>query len=106
MLDVQASNESKTFVNWKSIYKKAEEALSLLGSSLSVRKNVVDLTLSEKQQVLIARAIVQNVDYLILDEPTAPLSVEETKQLFFCDERAEEKRSRHYLHFTSPSRSG
>ncbi|MCG0057075.1 ATP-binding cassette domain-containing protein, partial [Escherichia coli] len=60
----------------------AEEALSLLGSSLSVKKNVVDLTLSEKQQVLIARAIVQNVDYLILDEPTAPLSVEETKQLF------------------------
>lgn len=32
--------------------------------------------------MLIARAIVQNVDYLILDEPTAPLSVEETKQLF------------------------
>lgn len=82
VLDVQVSKKSKTFVNWKSIYKKAEEALSLLGSSLSVKKNVVDLTLSEKQQVLIARAIVQNVDYLILDEPTAPLSVEETKQLF------------------------
>ncbi|MGN7482718.1 sugar ABC transporter ATP-binding protein [Priestia megaterium] len=82
VLDVQASNKSKAFVNWKSIYKKAEEALSLLGSSLSVKKNVIDLTLSEKQQVLIARAIVQNVDYLILDEPTAPLSVEETKQLF------------------------
>lgn len=38
VLDVQTSNKSKAFVNWKSIYKKAEEALSLLGSSLSVKK--------------------------------------------------------------------
>jgi simple sugar transport system ATP-binding protein len=43
---------------------------------------VAELTLAEKQMVLIARATVERCRFLILDEPTAPLSDNETKELF------------------------
>jgi simple sugar transport system ATP-binding protein len=81
MLDAQVSTR-KRFVRWRSIHDQAKAALKQLGVELDVKREVSTLTLSEKQQVLIARAIVQQVQFLILDEPTAPLSVEETKYLF------------------------
>ncbi|TYR79809.1 sugar ABC transporter ATP-binding protein [Priestia megaterium] len=82
LLDIQTTKGSPSVIKWRTLYNKAEEALHLLGSTLSVKKNVADLTLSEKQQVLLARAIIQKAEYIILDEPTAPLSEGETKQLF------------------------
>ncbi len=81
MLDAQVSAK-KRFISWGALQQRAKEALKQLGVELDVKREVSTLTLSEKQQVLIARAIVQEVEYLILDEPTAPLSVEETKHLF------------------------
>ncbi|MFC3883326.1 sugar ABC transporter ATP-binding protein [Bacillus songklensis] len=81
MLDAQVSTR-KRFVRWRNLHDQAKAALKQLGVKLDVRREVSTLTLSEKQQVLIARAIVQQVQFLILDEPTAPLSVEETKYLF------------------------
>jgi simple sugar transport system ATP-binding protein len=81
MLDTQVST-AKRWISWKDLQQQASEALKKLGVELDVKREVSTLTLSEKQQVLIARAIVQEVEYLILDEPTAPLSVEETKHLF------------------------
>ncbi|MEW4285149.1 sugar ABC transporter ATP-binding protein [Priestia koreensis] len=82
LLDVQASKDGDRLLNWRKTQQKAKEALQMLGSSIDVKKDVSMLTLSEKQQVLIARAIIGKAAYLILDEPTAPLSIEETKQLF------------------------
>ena len=40
------------------------------------------LSLAQKQMVLIARAIQNSCNFLILDEPTAPLSDTETEELF------------------------
>ena len=49
---------------------------------INVRTLVQDLSLAQKQMVLIARAVRLNCNFLILDEPTAPLSTSETKELF------------------------
>ena len=54
----------------------------MIGLNVNVNRLVSELTLSEKQLVLLARAVFQNAKYLVLDEPTAPLSVEETNRLF------------------------
>ena len=72
----------KQLVNWNYIYKKAKEAIDRLGININVRKSVYELTLAEKQMVLIARATMENCKFLILDEPTAPLSNTETENLF------------------------
>jgi len=72
----------KQTVNWPFIYRKAQEAIDRLGLDINVKKHVYELTLAEKQMVLIARATMENCKFLILDEPTAPLSNSETENLF------------------------
>lgn len=83
MLDVLANKmEKKQFVNWKEIHATARQALERVGVSIDTKLKVEELTLAQKQMVLIARATVEECKFLILDEPTAPLSNTETKELF------------------------
>ncbi len=54
--------------------------MEALGLDIDVNKLVSDLTLSQKQMVLIGRAVYQKAKFLILDEPTAPLSLERNRK--------------------------
>lgn len=72
-------------VNWSKVYKEGRKALDRLNISkdqINERELVSNLTLAEKQMVLIAKAIRSECSFLILDEPTAALSDTETKILF------------------------
>ena len=70
-------------MNWKHTREEAKKALDRLHvKGINVRTLVQDLSLAQKQMVLIARAVRLNCNFLILDEPTAPLSTSETKELF------------------------
>lgn len=83
MLDYLVNEMGKNFVvNWKYISQKAKEALDKLNIKIDINKQAGELTLAEKQMVLIARAISQKCNFLILDEPTSALSLTETDHLF------------------------
>lgn len=83
MLDVMVNGmKHKVFLDWKEMHRTAKQVLERLGIELETHRLVQDLTLAEKQMVLIARAIVEEKKFLILDEPTAPLSQKETEELF------------------------
>lgn len=82
MMDYISRKETKAIIDWKYIRGEAKKITESLGLDIDVNKIVSDLSLSEKQMVLIGRAVSQKAKYLLLDEPTAPLSVEETKKLF------------------------
>ncbi len=69
-------------LNWKSLYSEAEDILKRLGFAIDARKQVSELSLAEKQLVLIARVMAEKARFVILDEPTAPLSIEEAERLF------------------------
>jgi ABC-type sugar transport system ATPase subunit len=69
-------------LNWKAGYPKAIEALKLVSTSLSIEQPAANLSAAQSQLVILARALVQNPQVLILDEPTARLGLEETEQLF------------------------
>jgi simple sugar transport system ATP-binding protein len=69
-------------VNWEKIQISAREILERLHVDIDVRKHVSSLTLAQKQMVLIARAMREKCRFLILDEPTAPLSLGEVGELF------------------------
>ncbi len=56
--------------------------LGLLGASFSPDAIVDDLSLAERQQVELARALHHDSRVLIMDEPTASLSERETEKLF------------------------
>lgn len=74
--------DKKLIVNWGKMKKDAKEVLTKLRVDVDVNRIVSDLTLAQKQMVLIARCVVEKCRFLILDEPTAPLSNAETQELF------------------------
>ncbi|MEK4565740.1 sugar ABC transporter ATP-binding protein [Alkalihalobacillus sp. FSL R5-0424] len=76
------NKSSNMFIRWKTLHEKASAALHSLGINISSKKLVSELSLAEKQMVLIAAAVMSECQLLILDEPTAPLSISETKRLF------------------------
>ncbi|QKS69883.1 sugar ABC transporter ATP-binding protein [Paenalkalicoccus suaedae] len=82
VLSGQLIAQKRLTVGWGSLHKKAKEVLSELNVAIPTKKLVQDLTLAEKQMVLLARAIATDCRILILDEPTAPLSNTETEALF------------------------
>ena len=81
----------KQFIRWKQIHQQATEILNSLNIKVSSKKLVSELTLAEKQMVLIARTVSSECKFLILDEPTAPLSHAETKELFRIVRELKEK---------------
>ncbi|WP_107838455.1 sugar ABC transporter ATP-binding protein [Metasolibacillus meyeri] len=72
----------KSIIKWQSIKSHAKEVLKRMGINMDVDKKVQDISLAEKQMILIARALIHERKFLILDEPTAPLSQTETDKLF------------------------
>ncbi len=82
MLDRLAGDEGQRWIRWGALYRTVENLLDDIGFSLPVRKYAAELTLAEKQLVLIARAVMQKAKFVIFDEPTAPLSAEEADRLF------------------------
>ncbi|MEM7536663.1 MAG: ATP-binding cassette domain-containing protein [Chloroflexota bacterium] len=83
MLDVMVNETGRRqFVNWTDVYASARELLQRVNLDLDIRTLVQDLSLADKQRVLVARALAGSSRFLILDEPTAPLSQTETDALF------------------------
>ncbi|WP_062238771.1 sugar ABC transporter ATP-binding protein [Fictibacillus sp. FJAT-27399] len=80
--DLVNEMSKKQLVRWKQLHKKASQILEEMNINVSSKKLVSELTLAQKQMVLIARAVSAQCRFLILDEPTAPLSHSETNELF------------------------
>jgi ABC-type sugar transport system ATPase subunit len=69
-------------VDWKAMTKRSLELLDILNVKLDPNAVLGDLTVSEKQIVEIAKTISKEAKILVMDEPTAALSEEETQSLF------------------------
>jgi simple sugar transport system ATP-binding protein len=83
MLDIMVNDMGgRQFVRWRSIHSRAREVLDLLNVNIDTKKPVNQFSLAQKQMILIARAICKECKFLILDEPTAPLSHTESRELF------------------------
>ncbi|HNW87167.1 MAG TPA: sugar ABC transporter ATP-binding protein [Candidatus Limiplasma sp.] len=82
MLNNMVMDTRNPLVGWGNIRRQAREILERLHIEVNVRRLVQNLTLAQKQMVLIAKAIASQCNFLILDEPTAPLSDTETAELF------------------------
>ncbi|MGW6663735.1 MULTISPECIES: ATP-binding cassette domain-containing protein [Peribacillus] len=80
--DMVQNMGKKQMVQWKELHNQAASILEDMKIRVPSKKLVRDLTLAEKQMVLIARAVSTECKFLILDEPTAPLSHTETTELF------------------------
>jgi ribose transport system ATP-binding protein len=79
------------FLNKKEMNIKAAETISQLGEEIDVTLTINRLSTAERQMVEIAKAIVGNVKILAMDEPTAPLTSKEIKNLFEVIRKLKEK---------------
>ncbi len=69
-------------VDWKSMVRKSKMILDSLNVSLNPKAVMEDLSVSEKQVVEIAKALSKEAKILVMDEPTAALSEDDTRSLF------------------------
>ena len=69
-------------VNWKKLFKDAENLFNKIGFNLNPKAKISDLSISQQQMVEIARAVFQNASVVIMDEPTSSLTPNEIKKLF------------------------
>ena len=71
------------FIQFDKLYEQTSALLKTLNlSKINPRRLVSSLSPAEKQMVEIAKALAKNPGILILDEPTASLSANETRTLF------------------------
>jgi len=69
-------------VNHKYMYEQAKKYMNEIGLKRNPATLVQDISISEKQQVEIAKALAADAKIIIMDEPTSSLSIEETNELF------------------------
>jgi ABC-type sugar transport system ATPase subunit len=69
-------------IDWPAMHRRAEALLRELGMPIDPRRRLGTLTVAEQQLVEIAKALSVEADLVIMDEPTAALTVEETERLF------------------------
>ena len=74
--------ENSLLFSAKEIEKKAVKVLDRFNVNIDPRSLVQDLSIAEQQIVEIAKAVSKNVKILIMDEPSAPLSVSEVEMMF------------------------
>jgi rhamnose transport system ATP-binding protein len=70
------------FVDWKKTHDQASKILEQLGVDLNVEHKATGLSIADQQLLELAAALAQNAKYLIFDETTAPLTPNETANLF------------------------
>ena len=66
----------------KAVSQKVREISDKYGFDIDPEKKIYDMSVSEKQTVEIIKVLYRGADILILDEPTAVLTPQETKNLF------------------------
>lgn len=69
-------------LNLKEASKKIEEICSKYGFEVDPKQKIYDMSVSQKQTVEIVKVLYRGADILILDEPTAVLTPQETEKLF------------------------
>ena len=74
--------KEKGAYNLKKAAKRVREISEQYGFSIDPNKKVYQMSVSEKQTVEIIKVLYRGADILLLDEPTAVLTPQETRKLF------------------------
>ena len=74
--------DKKQKYDLKKIRLDVEEICSKYGFEIDLDKKVYNMSVSEKQTLEIVKVLYRGTDVLVLDEPTAVLTPQETKKLF------------------------
>lgn len=79
------------FLDYKRLYQKTKEVLNLLGVKINPKAKIKDLNIGSQQMIEIAKAISQDAEIIVMDEPTSSLTNQEIEILFTLIERLKKK---------------
>jgi ribose transport system ATP-binding protein len=79
------------FINYKKLYQNTDDVLNMLGVEIDPKAKIKDLNIGSQQMVEIAKAVSQNAEILVMDEPTSSLTNQEIEILFRLINRLKEK---------------
>lgn len=74
--------QGKQLVNWAEVRRIAQQALQRINVNLDLDASVDQVSVADKQLVAISRALLQNAQLIVMDEPTTALTQREVKSLF------------------------
>ncbi len=77
-----AEPKKGAFIDKKEAIRQTQELAHKYNFDIDVTQKVADLNVSAKQKVEILKTLYRNSEVIILDEPTAVLTPQETEQLF------------------------
>lgn len=69
-------------IDWKTMKNKSKELLNQLGSNISPKDTLSDLSVAQQQMVEIARSLKNNSKIVVFDEPSAVLGKKDSEILF------------------------
>jgi ribose transport system ATP-binding protein len=70
------------WIDWKTLYRMAQEQLQRLNVPISSRTPVAELSVAQRQMVEVARALSLAAGVIVMDEPTSALTEREIESLF------------------------
>lgn len=89
LVEVQTARENITigqkgrfFIDGKKLSEGVSKLSEQYGLAVNPDKKIYDMSIGEKQSVEILKVLFKGADILIMDEPTAVLTPQETKKLF------------------------
>ena len=80
--NIVGGTDTGLFLSRKKTVRAISELCLRYGMQVDPGKRISDMSIGEKQNVEIVKALYRGADILILDEPTAVLTVQETDRLF------------------------
>ncbi|MCL2163063.1 MAG: sugar ABC transporter ATP-binding protein [Oscillospiraceae bacterium] len=83
--------EKGLFLDQETMNRETNSIMQELGVDINPDSKVKDLTVAYQQMVEIAKTLSRNVKFLILDEPSAPLTSREIEAMFAVVRRLKEK---------------
>jgi simple sugar transport system ATP-binding protein len=80
--NILIGQKNSFFINQNDLTNKINTISEKYGLKIDPDKKVYDMSIGEKQTLEIVKVLYRNADILILDEPTAVLTPQETEKLF------------------------
>ena len=78
----QDYNRLSRKIKWSNIYRRTNDLMKNLAPSIKAKDTISSLRYSERQLVEVVKAISIDAKIILMDEPTAALSISESEELF------------------------
>lgn len=83
--------DGRRVVNWRQVREVAKDALGQIGVHMNLDAPVEEMGVANKQLIAISKALRQNAQLIIMDEPTSALTEREVRALFEVIHRLRQK---------------